>query len=62
MTTSKSLLSIEDAATELGVCRTMVFRFLKDGALKKIKLGRRTLIRSDDLRAFIDATAQQTAA
>jgi len=58
MATSKSLLSINDVIAEIGVCRTTVFRLFKDGSLKTIKIGRRTLVRPDDLRSFIENAAQ----
>lgn len=60
MTTSKSLLSVADVIAELGVCRTTVFRLFKDGSLKTLTIGRRRLVRPDDLRAFIDAMAERT--
>lgn len=62
MSTSKSLLSVNDVVAEIGVCRTMVFRLFKDGTLKSVKIGRRTFVRPDDLRAFIDAAPQRNAA
>ena len=62
MTHLKSLLSVNDVVAELGVCRTMVFRLFKDGSLKTLKIGRRTLVRPDDLRAFIDAASRHNAA
>lgn len=58
MQTSKSLLSVADVIAEIGVCRTMIFRLFKDGSLKTVKIGRRTFVRPEDLRAFIDAAAQ----
>lgn len=62
MSTSKSLLSVNDVVAEIGICRTMVFRLFKEGSLKRIRIGRRTLVRREDLRAFIDAAAQRSAA
>lgn len=62
MTHSKSLLSINDVIAEIGVCRTMVFRLFKDGSLKHLKIGKRTFVRPEDLRAFIDAMSERNPA
>jgi predicted DNA-binding transcriptional regulator AlpA len=61
MITSKSLLSVKDVVAEIGICRTMVFRLFKDGSLKTVKIGRRTFVRPDDLRALIESAAQRGA-
>jgi excisionase family DNA binding protein len=47
------LLSIRQAARVLGVCRTVVYELIRDGELKSIKIGRRRLISSDAVDAFI---------
>lgn len=61
MIASKSLLSVNDVVDEIGVCRTIVFRLLKDGSLKSFTIGRRRFVRPDDLRAFIDAASRRNA-
>jgi len=61
MTTSKSLLSVNDVVAEIGICRTMVFRLFKEGSLKTLKIGRRTFVRPDDLQAFIESVSQRSA-
>jgi excisionase family DNA binding protein len=47
------LLSIRQAARELGVCRTLVYELLRDGRIKSVKIGRRHLISRDAIDAFI---------
>lgn len=46
--------SVEDAAKALGIGRTFVFKLIKDGHLKAIKVGRRTLITLREIEAFLD--------
>jgi len=45
--------SVEEAAVALGIGRTSVFYLLRDGLLKPIKIGRRTLIPLTEIQAFI---------
>jgi hypothetical protein len=49
----KHLFTIEEVVIETGICRTNVYAQMKSGALKAVKIGRRTFVRPDDLRAFI---------
>jgi excisionase family DNA binding protein len=46
-------LCVEDAAEVLGIGRTLVFRLLRDGDLKAVRIGRRTLIPVRELEAFL---------
>lgn len=46
--------SVPDAAVRLGVCKNTVWNLIKAGELRRVKLGARTLVRSDDLRAIIE--------
>jgi excisionase family DNA binding protein len=47
------LLSIRQAARELGVCRTVVYELIRDEKIKSVKIGRRRLIPRDAIDAFI---------
>ena len=51
--------SIEEAARALGVGRSLIFTLLKEGQLKSIRVGRRRLIPSGELQAFLDRQAQK---
>lgn len=55
-----SLLDVPEATRLLGVSRSSLFELLRTGQLPAVKLGRRTLIRTSELRRFIAnlATAQ----
>jgi excisionase family DNA binding protein len=47
------LLSIRQAARELGICRTIVYELIRDAKIKSVKIGRRRLICRDAIEAFI---------
>lgn len=44
---------IEDAASALGVGRTLMYRLIRDGQLKVVKIGSRSLISASELNAFL---------
>jgi excisionase family DNA binding protein len=47
-------LSITDAAKALGIGRSSTYVLINIGNLKTIKIGRRTLVTVDSLRALVD--------
>ena len=47
--------SINDAAKALGLGRTTIYKFIAEGRLEAIKLGRRTLVKVESIRRVIDA-------
>lgn len=49
----KRLLSIDEAAQRLGVCRKTVENLIARKELKAVRIGRRVLIREEDLEDFI---------
>ena len=51
---SSRLWSIPDAADRLGVSQRYVWQLIAQGVLRRVKLGRRTLVREDDLIRYID--------
>lgn len=53
---------VEAAAEAIGVSRSMVWKLIADKKLPARKVGRSTVIRREDLQAFIDATEPQKAA
>jgi excisionase family DNA binding protein len=48
------LLSPEQAAQELGIGRSHLFRLLADGDVVSVKIGRSRRIPRDSLQAYID--------
>ena len=53
-------VSVEDAATQLGIGRSTMFELIRNGRLSSIKVGKRRLIPTSELRAFLDrATAER---
>ena len=49
----KRLYNTQEAARELGVSLSTLFRFMKDGKLPRRKLGGKTVVSADDLDAFV---------
>ena len=50
-------LGIEEAGSALGLSRTTMFRLIKDGEIKVVKLGGRTIISVSELTAFLERKA-----
>jgi excisionase family DNA binding protein len=46
---------IEDAAAAIGISRSTMYEFVKDGRIPARKIGSRTVIRRRDLEAFLEA-------
>ncbi len=46
------LCSTREAAHRLGIGRTKLFALLKDGRIKAVRLGAKTLIAASELEAF----------
>ena len=49
----RPVLSAKETADLLGVSRSHIFRFLRDGTLTRIKVGGRTLIRRAEVEGLI---------
>lgn len=49
------LLSLKDTAKHLGVHETTVNGYVKSGQLGSVLIGRRRMVREDQLMAFINA-------
>jgi excisionase family DNA binding protein len=48
-------MSIADVSRRSGIGRTSLFEAIRLGKLKAVKAGSRTLIRHDDLMAYLDS-------
>lgn len=53
MTTTPLLVSLEQAADELGVKRTTLFKLLRDGQLTGVCIGRRRLVPRSELESYV---------
>ena len=47
------LLSIEEARSVLGIGRAKIYREINAGRLRVLKSGRRTLVRPEDVEAWV---------
>ncbi len=48
--------TVEGAAQALGIGRTTVYRLINEGNLKVVKIGRRTLVTSESIRALVPSS------
>ena len=46
--------TIEEAAEALSVGRTVMFRLLREGSVKGVRIGRRHIITADSLKAYLN--------
>jgi excisionase family DNA binding protein len=52
------LLSVRDAATQLGISHSSLYPLIQSGEIEHVKIGRRTLISRDALQTFIQANTR----
>lgn len=50
-------VTVEGAKRALGLGHTTVYRLIGEGKLSTVKVGRRTLIKTDSIRALVDQAA-----
>jgi len=53
------LLPVEEAARALGVGRTQFFVLLREGRIRSVKVGRRTLIPMSEVQRFAEELARE---
>ena len=53
--TTPITMTIAEVTRRTGIGRTSVFEAIRLGKLRAVKAGARTLIKSEDLKAFLDA-------
>lgn len=59
--TSALLVSVRDAARELGIGRDSAYALVREGRLRSISVGRRILIPRTELEAFVEREADGVA-
>lgn len=47
-------VTVGEAIERFGIARTKLYELIREGDIEAFKLGRRTLIRTESVRAFID--------
>jgi excisionase family DNA binding protein len=55
MTIEKITYSVEEACQAMGIGRSLFYEFVARSDIPAIKLGRRTLIKGEDLKRYIDS-------
>jgi excisionase family DNA binding protein len=56
----KRAYTIKEVGTLIGISRTMIYHAIKIKDLRAVKCGHRTMIRAQDLQAWIDAWPPKT--
>jgi len=54
VTVDAELISVDDAIVQLGIGKTKFYELMNTKELPCVKIGRRTLIKRDELRSYID--------
>ncbi|WP_029623600.1 helix-turn-helix domain-containing protein [Sphingomonas sp. PAMC 26617] len=50
-------VTVEDAKKALGIGHTTIYRLFNEGKLDTVKIGRRTLVKIDSIRALVGQAA-----
>ena len=50
-------LSVNETAKVLGLGRTSIYALIREGRIETVKLGRRTLVKTDSIRRLIEEAA-----
>ena len=48
------LLTIEQAAAELGIGRTTMYALIRDGLIESVRIGRLRRVRRSDLASYVE--------
>ena len=62
MATDKLVYSVDEAAEQLSIGRTLAYDLIRSGQLPSIKIGHRRLIARDDLESFVQSRRSEEAA
>ena len=52
ITIGRILLSVEEAALRLGMSKSFVYDLIRTGVIPSYKIGRRTVVKPEDLETF----------
>lgn len=50
-------VTVDSAKSALGLGRTKIYELIGEGKLQTVKVGRRTLVRTDSIRALVELAA-----
>ena len=52
-------VTVASARSALGIGTTKIYKLINEGQLKTVKLGRRTLVRTDSIHALVERLASR---
>lgn len=55
------LMTVEEAKRQLSIGTTLIYAMMKQGQLRRVKLGGKTLIAQSDIQAFIQKKLEEAA-
>jgi len=50
-------VTVDDACKAIGIKRTKIYELINSGSLRIVKIGRRTLVKTDSIRALVGSEA-----
>jgi len=53
------LVDTKTTGAKLSICKTLVFKYLREGVLERRKAGRKTLVTLASIKAFADGNAHR---
>jgi len=56
---TRLLLTIDEAAEALGICRAMVYRLINAGKLHTVKIGKARRISVEELRKYVERLSEE---
>jgi excisionase family DNA binding protein len=59
---NKILMSVREFMLVTGLGETTVYKMFNEGTLKRVRIGRRTFVRTADVHALIEASTVEPAA
>lgn len=60
--TTPLALNVQEALRVVGIGRTTLYKLIGTGQVRRIKVGKRALIRYDDLQKLVSADGEESAA
>ena len=56
---TRLLLTIDEAAEALGICRAMVYKLISSGELRSVKIGKAHRVSVEELQRYVQRLAEK---